>query len=99
MTINSRLRILGVLFGLDIVLTTIAVGFMGAIELNPMIHLIGFSYAMVAKIIISIAALYIFYKCAPKAQSTARITLTCLLGVYGAVAVSNTYQLLWGSGL
>jgi len=78
---------------MDISLTFVAVGFMGAIELNPLMDILGFSNAMILKIFISAAALYIFYKCAPKAQKVARHTTAGLVVLYTLVAVSNIYQL------
>lgn len=87
------LQILGGLFAADIILTTICVGYMGAIELNPMMNIFGFALSMVLKIILSVAAIYLFYKLAPSIQWVARPMLSMLVLVYGGVAVSNVYQL------
>ena len=92
-SVNRLLQILAGLFALDIVLTFIAVGYMGAIELNPIMTVLGFAWAMVLKLFISIAALWIFYKCAPLVPRGVRSVVFFLVVLYGGVAVSNVYQL------
>ena len=92
-SVNRLLHILAGLFALDIVLTFIAVGYMGAIELNPLMTVFGFIWSMVLKLFISIVALGIFYKCAPLALRVARPAILSLVVLYGGVAVSNVYQL------
>jgi uncharacterized membrane protein YuzA (DUF378 family) len=92
-SVNRLLQILAGLFALDIILTFIAVGYMGAIELNPLMPVFGFGWSMVLKIFISIAALWIFYKCAPLAPRVARPAILSLVVLYGGVAGSNVYQL------
>lgn len=93
MNINRLITVLAVLFGVDILLTTIAVGYMGAIELNPLMGILSFSHAMVLKLFLSIGAVWLFYKCAPLCPRVARPTILCLVVLYGGVAVSNVYQL------
>jgi hypothetical protein len=93
MNVNQLLVVLAVLFGVDILLTTIAVGYMGAIELNPLMAVFGFEWSMVFKILVSIAALGIFYKCAPLTSRLARPAILSLVVLYGGIAVSNVYQL------
>ena len=92
-SVNRLLQILAGLFALDIVLTFIAVGYMGAIELNPIMAVLGFVWSMVLKLFLSIAALWVFYKCAPLALRVARPAILFLTVLYGGVAVSNVYQL------
>ena len=92
-SVNRLLQILAGLFALDITLTFIAVGYMGAIELNPVMTVLGFAWSMVLKLFISIAALGLFYKCAPRALRVARPAILSLVVLYGGVAVSNVYQL------
>jgi hypothetical protein len=92
-SVNRLLLALAGLFALDIALTFIAVGYMGAIELNPLMPVLGFAWSMVLKLFISIAAIYIFYKCAPLASRVARPAVLSLVVLYGGVAVSNVYQL------
>jgi hypothetical protein len=92
-SVNRLLQILAGLFALDILLTFIAVGYMGAIELNPLMVVTGFGWAMVLKLFISIAALGIFYKYAPQTVRVARPAILSLVVLYGGVAMSNVYQL------
>ena len=91
--VTRLLQILAGLFALDIVLTFIAVGYMGAIELNPIMEVIGFAWSMVLKLFVSLIALGIFYKYAPQTLRVARPTILFLVVLYGGVAVSNAYQL------
>lgn len=92
-SVNRLLQILAGLFAIDIVLTFIAVGYMGAIELNPLMPVFGFAWSMVLKLFISIVALWLFYKCAPLASRVARPAILSLVVLYGGVAMSNVYQL------
>jgi hypothetical protein len=92
-SVNRLLQILAGLFAIDIVLTFIAVGYMGAIELNPVMTVFGFAWSMILKLLISIVALGIFYKYAPRSLRVARPAILSLVGLYGGVAVSNVYQL------
>ena len=92
-SVNRLLQILAGLFALDIILTFIAVGYMGAIELNPLMTVFGFGWSMVLKLLLSLIALGIFYKYGPLAPRVARPTILCLVVLYGGVAVSNVYQL------
>ena len=92
-SVNRLLQILAGLFALDIILTFLAVGYMGAIELNPLMDVFGFTWSMVLKLSISITALGLFYKCAPPTIRVARPVILSLVVLYGGVAASNVYQL------
>ena len=84
-----------VLISLDVVITLVAVGLMGAPELNPLINLFGFYGFMVLKITVSIAIVYTLYKhylvVAPIAT---RYGVGAILGFYAMVCASNMYHVV-----
>lgn len=81
-----------VFVSLDIIITTVDVGFMGAIELNPLAHILGFWGFMVSKVLISIFAVYILYDHISKNHYEARVGVCALLGLYATVFAFNTVQ-------
>ena len=90
---NNMLRGVAALISLDIIITVIAVGGMGATELNPIVNALGLAGFMVAKIILSSIALVVIYKyCIPSSPTAARYGVLTLGLVYGAVCASNLYQ-------
>lgn len=89
------LQCLTVLISLDIVLTLIMVGYMGATELNVLASMFGFSGFMVLKIVLSAVAVYAIYRyCIPSAPFIARYGIMMLGLVYGAFWASNAYQIV-----
>ena len=92
---NSLLRGLAVLLSIDIVMTLVMVGYMGATELNMLADMVGFSGFVTIKIVASAVAVYVIYRyCIPSAPFMARYCIVLLGVVYTAVCVSNTYQVV-----
>ena len=89
------LRCLIVIISLDIVMTLIMVGYMGATELNVLASMVGFSGFMALKVIASIVAVYVVYKyCLPSMPTITRYWLGMFGVVYGAFCASNAYQIV-----
>lgn len=92
---KSLLWGLAALIGVDVVITLVAVGSMGATELNPLSNLIGFYGFMAAKVVLSTIALFVTYKyCLPAAPISARYGALTLGVVYAAVCASNMYHVV-----
>ena len=92
---KTLLRAACVLISLDVAITLIAVGRMGAIELNPLSSLFGFYGFMVLKIVVSIVAVFVMYKYAlPSAPAATRYGVGAILGFYAAVCASNMYHVV-----
>lgn len=92
---KTLLRCLMVFISLDIILTILSVGWMGATELNVIASMVGFSGFMVVKVVGSAVAIYAIYRyCIPSAPFVARYGIMMLGMVYGAFCVSNAYQIV-----
>lgn len=92
---KTLLQWLTVLISLDIVLTLIMVGYMGATELNVFVSMFGFTGFMALKIAVSAAAVYAIYRyCIPSTPSIARYGTMMLGMVYGVFCVSNGVQIV-----
>ncbi|OEU68873.1 MAG: hypothetical protein BA864_10215 [Desulfuromonadales bacterium C00003093] len=95
--ISTKSLLYGViaLISIDVVSTLAAVGGMGATELNPLVTTLGFTWFMVAKVIISAVAVYcIWAHLVQLVPTAARYGLMSLVVVYGAVCASNVYQIM-----
>ncbi len=91
---KTLLRCLIVLISLDIILTLVSVGYMGATEINVIASMVGFSGFMALKIVASMVAVYAIYRyCIPSAPFIARYGTMMLGVVYGAFCVFNAYQI------
>ena len=87
---KTLLRGVAALISFDIIITVIAVGGMGATELNPLYNTLGFVGFMAVKIFLSTLALIVIYKyCLPSSPIAARYGVLTLGLVYGAVCASN----------
>ena len=87
---KALLKWLITLLSLDIVLTLIMVGYLGATELNTFSPLFGFGGFMVLKVVTSSVAIYTIYKyCLPSAPLSTRSGTVVMLVVYGVVVASN----------
>lgn len=92
---KTLLRCLTVLISVDIVLTILSVGYMGATELNVIASMVGFSGFMALKIMVSVVAVYAIYRCCiPSAPFITRYGILLLGMVYMAFCASNAYQLV-----
>ena len=92
---KTLLRWLTVLISIDIVLTFVMVGYMGATELNVLASMFGFSGFMALKVVASVVAVYAIYRyCIPSAPSVARGGIVMLGVVYGAFCALNAYQIV-----
>lgn len=92
---KTLLKCLTVLISLDIVLTLVMVGYMGATELNVLASMVGFSGFMALKVIASVVAVYAIYRyCIQSAPFVARYGTIMLGAVYGAFCASNAYQIM-----
>ena len=92
---KTLLRWLTVLISLDIVLTLVMVGYMGATELNVLASMFGFSGFMALKVIASAVAVYAIYRyCISSVPTFARYGIMMLGTVYGAFCASNVYHVV-----
>lgn len=92
---KALLHCLIVLISLDIVLTLIMVGYMGATEMNIGVHILGFWGFMVLKTIVSAVGVFIIYTyCLPTSPLAVRGGAMLMVGVYGMVFASNAYQIV-----
>ena len=92
---KTLLRALIILLSLDIAMTLIMVGWMGATELNVLASVFGFAGFMVLKIAASAVAIYIVCKyCLPSMPTITRYWLWMFGVVYAAGCASNVYQIV-----
>ncbi len=92
---KTLLKCLTVLISLDIVLTLIMVGYMGATELNVLASMFGFSGFMALKVIASVVAVYAIHRyCISSVPTFTRYGIMMLGTVYGAFCASNAYQII-----
>lgn len=92
---KALLRRLIVLISLDILLTLIMVGYMGATELNVLASMFGFTGFMVLKIVSSVVAVYAIYRYSiHSVPFVARHGIIMLGMVYGSFCASNVYQIV-----
>lgn len=98
--VSTKTLLTGVvgLVSIDIIATLLAVGILGATELNPLSGTFGFAEFMILKIVVSFAALYVMYRyLIQSAPTAARYGLCFLLVLYGGVCASNAYQIVGAS--
>ena len=90
MRFRTVLALLVLLLAADIILTSIAVGYLGATEMNPLYYRIGGLHAFIAlKVlasVVAIAAIVMVERVQPK---IATVTATCVCGMYGGVLTWN----------
>ena len=89
---KTLLQWLIVFVSLDIIITTVDVGFRGAIELNPLAHILGFWGFMISKVIISVFAVYVLHDHISKNHRETRVAVYALLGLYVTVFAFNMVQ-------
>lgn len=83
------------LISLDALVTLIAVEYMGAPELNPLVEMLGFFWFMSTKVILSALAVFTLYKYyLPRAPSAVRGGAVAMCGVFGVVCSINLYHII-----
>ena len=84
--------VLSSLIILDFTTTIIAVGYLGAIELNPVVSL-GFMEFMTIKVLITILSVLVLIY----VDSVIKTPCLCIMVIfYGTIIISNVYQLISG---
>ena len=84
--------VLSSLIILDFATTIVAVGYLGAIELNPVVSL-GFMEFMIIKVLITVLSILVLI------YINSTIKTDCLVVMvifYGTIIISNVYQLISG---
>lgn len=95
--ISTKTLLMGAaaLISLDVLITLVAVGYMGAPELNPFVEMLGFFGFMSIKVILSALAVFILYKYyLPRAPSSVRGGAVAMCGVFGVVCSINMYHII-----
>lgn len=95
--ISTKTLLLGAaaLISLDVLITLIAVGYMGAPELNPFVGFVGFVGFMSTKITLSALVVFTLYKYyLPRAPSAVRGGAVAMCGVFGVVCSINLYHII-----
>lgn len=79
----------------DIILTSIAVGYLGATEMNPLYYRLGGLHTFIAikmiASVIAVAAIVIAKRTQPE---LAAVTTVCICGMYGGALLWNVKELL-----
>ena len=91
---KTLVRGLAALISFDIILTLLAVGYLGATELNVLSSILGFAGFIVFKLAASLVAVYLIYRyCLPACPVFTRTCVWMLTLVYGGFCIFNTYQI------
>lgn len=89
MTRTVLILLIGLLTA-DIILTSIAVGYLGATEMNPLYYRLGGLHAFIAiKVLASVIAIAAIVMVERVQPNIAAFTVTCLCGMYGGVLAWN----------
>lgn len=95
MKFRTIMILLVLLIAADIVLTSIAVGYLGATEMNPLYYQLGGLHTFIAiKVFASVVAVAAIIWMERRQPGVVMFGTSLCCGVYGLALVSNVYQVL-----